>query len=161
MPSGRHGFISSAAEDLLRRRVRAEPDSNGGSRRRDDPALARWHRPGVEDAMNREARARAVVDERLFAAYWASVDHFGTTDLVLYFDTDRREDPVDAFVRTRLLADANIPGPLSAKISKPAKDAATTWTGAGTAFWLVVSFPDEEMIVSAVVAQRAGQGGTA
>jgi hypothetical protein len=111
--------------------------------------------------MNREARARAVVDERLFAAYWASVDHFGTTDLVLYFDTDRREDPVDAFVRTRLLADANIPGPLSAKISKPAKDAATTWTGAGTAFWLVVLFPDEEMIVSAVVAQRAGQGGTA
>jgi hypothetical protein len=111
--------------------------------------------------MDLEARARAVVDERLFAAYWASVDHFGTTDLVLYFDTEREEDPVDAFVRTRLLADPNIPGPLSAKISKPAKDAATTLAGAGTAFWLVVSFPGEEMIVSAVVAQRTGQGGTA
>ena len=61
--------------------------------------------------MNLEARARAVVDERLFAAYWASVDHFGTTDLVLYFDTEREEDPVDAFVRARLLADPSIPGP--------------------------------------------------
>jgi hypothetical protein len=75
--------------------------------------------------MNLEARARAVVDERLFAAYWASVEHFGTTDLVLYFDTEREEDPVDAFVRARLLADPSIPPPLAAKISKPAKGAAT------------------------------------
>ena len=111
--------------------------------------------------MNLEARARAVVDERLFAAYWASVEHFGTTDLVLYFDTEREEDPVDAFVRARLLADPSIPPPLAAKISKPAKDAATALTEARTAFWLVVSFPNEEMIVSAVVAQRSGQGGTA
>jgi|HubBroStandDraft_2_1064218.scaffolds.fasta_scaffold837681_1 hypothetical protein len=84
--------------------------------------------------MNLEERARAVVDERLFAAYWAGVDHFGTTDLVLYFDTEREVDPVDAFVRARLLEDPNIPEPLATKISKPAKDAATTLTGASTAF---------------------------
>jgi hypothetical protein len=115
----------------------------------------------VEEAMNLEARARAVVDERLFAAYWAGVEHFGTTDLVLYFDTERDEDPVDAFVRERLLADPDIPEGLATKISKPAKDAASALTGASTAFWLVVSFPDEELIVSAVIAQRVGQGGTA
>ena len=84
--------------------------------------------------MNLDARTRAVVDERLFAAYWASVEHFGTTDLVLYFDTEREE---------------------------PAKDAATALTAAGTAFWLVVSFPDEELIVTAVIAQRTSPGGAA
>jgi hypothetical protein len=111
--------------------------------------------------MNLDARTRAVVDERLFAAYWASVEHFGTTDLVLYFDTEREEDPVDAFVRPRLLSDPNIPPGLATKISKPAKDAATALTAAGTAFWLVVSFPDEELIVTAVIAQRTSPGGAA
>src|SRR5580704_5639904 len=105
--------------------------------------------------MNLEARARAVVDDRLFAAYWAAVEHFGTTDLVLYFDTEREVDPVDAFVRTRLLADPNIPTVLATKISKPARDAATATalTGASTAFWLVVSFPNQDMVISAVIAQ--------
>jgi hypothetical protein len=40
-----------------------------------------------------------------------------------------------------MLADPNIPGPLAAKISKPAKDTASALTEARTAFWLVVSSP--------------------
>jgi hypothetical protein len=35
----------------------------------------------------------------------STVEHFGTTDFVLYFDTEREEDPIDAFVRARLLAE--------------------------------------------------------
>ena len=110
---------------------------------------------------NLEARARALIDDRLFAAYWASVEHFGTTDLVLYFDTERDEDPVDAFVRERLVADPKIPEALASKVSRPAKAVATTLKGAATAFWLVVSFPDEEMVVTAVIAQRVTGGGIA
>jgi hypothetical protein len=111
--------------------------------------------------MNLEARARAVIDDRLFQAYWASVEHFGTPDLVLYFDTEQDADPLHAHVRERLLADSAIPPQLAGKLSKPASEAATTLKGASTSFWLVVSFPDDEMVVTAVVAQRLGEGGTA
>lgn len=109
--------------------------------------------------MNLDERAQGMVDARLFAAYWTAVEHFGATDLVLFFDTERAEDPVDAFVRTRMLADPEIHGVLAAKMAKPAKESATGLTGASTVFWLVVSFPGEEMVVSAVIAPV--QGGTA
>jgi len=108
-----------------------------------------------------EARTRAVIDDRLFGVYWASVEHFGTTDLVLYFDTEREVDPVDAFVRERLVASPDIPAALASKMSRPAKEAASVLKGATTAFWLVVSFPNDEVVVTAVCAQRASLGGTA
>jgi hypothetical protein len=111
--------------------------------------------------MDLEARVRNLIDDRLFSAYWASVEHFGTTDLVLYFDTEREEDPVDAHVRERLLAKPDIPPSLAVKVSKPASEAATAIKGASTAFWLIVSFPDAEMVVTAVNAQRMGGGGVA
>jgi hypothetical protein len=113
----------------------------------------------VRESIDLEARAR--VDDRLFSAYWTAVEHFGTADLVLHFDTKRDEDPVDALVRERLLADRNIPPVLAARGSRPAKDAAITLKGATTAFWLIVSFPGEEMVVTAVIAERVGRGGSA
>lgn len=110
--------------------------------------------------MDLESRARALIDERLFQAYWASVEHYGTTDLVLYFDTAVDVDPVTVFVRERLLADPAAPSVLTQKVSKPAKDAAVELKGGSTAFWLVVAFPDE-MITMAVITQRLGQDGSA
>lgn len=107
-----------------------------------------------------EARALALIDDRLFDAYWASVDHFGTTDLVLYFDTEREEDPVSAYVRGRFISRPDAPAFVTEKFSKPAMNAAVNLKAASTAFWLAVSFP-EGMIVTAVVAQRIGEGGQA
>ncbi|MBK8940002.1 MAG: hypothetical protein IPM79_20865 [Polyangiaceae bacterium] len=88
-----------------------------------------------------EARARALLDDRLFDAYRASVDHFGTTDLILYFDTERDEDPVSAYVRERFISKPDAPRFVGEKFAKPAKDAAVNLKGASTAFWLAVSFP--------------------
>ena len=107
-----------------------------------------------------DARLQDLIDERLFEAYWAAVEHFGTTDLVLHFDTAAEVDPVIANVRERLLADPAAPKNLAEKLSKPAKDTAAELKGGSTAFWLIVSFPDE-MIITAVNAQRLGEGGAA
>ena len=115
----------------------------------------------THDTKKLEARARSVIDDRLFEAYWAGVEHFGTTDLVLYFDTEEDVDPVSAYARERLVANADIPPYLASKLSKSAKDAAVALKGASTAFWLVVSFPDEQMVVTAVAAQRTVGGGSA
>ncbi len=109
--------------------------------------------------MNDEARARALVDDRLMDCYWDAAKHFGTTDLVLIFDTERDVDPVDAAVRTRLIEKPDAPPALRTKLSKPASEASTKLKGT-TAFWLVASFPNR-VIVVAVNADRVGQGGTA
>lgn len=111
--------------------------------------------------VNLDARLHDLIDERLFEAYWAAVEHYGTTDLVLYFDTAVDVDPVTAYVRERLLAEPDAPHVLTQKVSKPAKDAAVELKDGSTAFWLIVSFPDEEMITTAVIAQRLGEGGAA
>ncbi|TKD12364.1 hypothetical protein [Polyangium fumosum] len=107
-----------------------------------------------------DARLHNLIDDRLFEAYWAAVEHFGTTDLVLYFDTEVEVDPVTAYVRERLLADPSAPKFLAEKVSKPAKDTAVELKSGSTAFWLIVSFPDET-IITAVNAQRLGEGGAA
>jgi hypothetical protein len=108
--------------------------------------------------MSDEERARALVDDRLLDCYWDAVKHFGTTDLVLFFDTEVEVDPVQTLVRTRFLENPDLPPDMRAKLSKPASQAATRLKGT-TAFWLVASFPDGGF-VAAVTAERLGKGGT-
>lgn len=117
-----------------------------------------------DDAMAQselEDRLKHLIDDRLFEAYWAAVEHFGTTDLILFFDTEREEDPVTAHRRQQLLDAPDAPPSLAKKCSKPAAESASTLTGASTAFWLVASFPDDEMVITAVRAQRLAEGGSA
>ena len=99
-----------------------------------------------------------LVDDRLLDCYWDAVKHFGTTDLVLFFDTEVEVDPVQTLVRTRFLENPDLPPDMRAKLSKPASQAATRLKGT-TAFWLVASFPDGGF-VAAVTAERLGKGGT-
>ena len=109
--------------------------------------------------MNSEPRLQALVDERLFSAFWDAVAHFKTTDLVLYFDTTRSVDPVSAHVREKLVSSPEAPEFLRKKLCKPAMDAAVQLRGSATAFWLVASFPDGEMICTAIIAEPMGRSG--
>ena len=49
-----------------------------------------------------ESRARALVDDTLIRAYWESVAHYRTKDLVLIYAAGDSRHPVRAFVRERL-----------------------------------------------------------
>ena len=93
------------------------------------------------------------------AYYWDAAKHFGTTDLVLFFDTEVEVDPVDAIVRTQFIENPDLSPDIRAKLSKPAGQAATSLKGS-TAFWLFASFADGGFVV-AINAERVGQGGTA
>ncbi len=102
-----------------------------------------------------ETRAKALIGDELFEFYWESVEHFGETDLILYFDADR--DDVRAYDRKKFIEPSDAPQVLKEKFAKPAKDAAVNFTKATTAFWFMASFP-EGTHVTAVIAQRIGSG---
>ena len=95
----------------------------------------------------------ALVDDRLFDAFWVAVEHFGTTDLVVFFETERDVNPVSVAIRESLLKAANTPHFLREKLAnKPMAASPTT-------FWLVVAFRDQ-VTVTAVTARRTGEGGS-
>ncbi len=105
-----------------------------------------------------ENRAKALINDRLFCAYWDGVDHYEDTDLILYLDTEQEE--LQMFVRERFIEPSDVPLAFKQKFSKPAKDTAVNLKGGSTAFWFMASFP-EGMYVTAVIAQRVGNGGEA
>ena len=107
--------------------------------------------------MSNEERVRALLDDRLMDCYWDAVKHFGTTDLVLIFDTERDIDPVEAMVRERFLENPDMELGMRTKLSRPASQTATVMLT--TSFWLVVFFPDGGA-VAAISAERMGRGGT-
>jgi hypothetical protein len=108
-----------------------------------------------------ESRVNALVDDRLFKAFWDAVAHFKTNDLVLFFDESKEVDPVTAHVRDKLITAADAPESLRKKLNKPARDAAIRLTASETAFWLVVMFTDGEMASVAINAKLVGPGGNA
>lgn len=108
-----------------------------------------------------ELRVRSLVDERLFKAFWDGVSHFGTKDLVLFFDESVEVDPVNVLPRERMLGESNIPMALQIKLSKPAVDAAIHLTASDTAFWLIVLFADGNMASVAINAKPIAPGGHA
>lgn len=111
--------------------------------------------------MNLEQRIQALIDERLFIAFWAAVDHFKNTDLVLYFDVSESVDPVTVYVREKLIVGDDVPEEFRNKFHKPAKETAKILKGSATAFWLVASFPDGEMGCVAVIAEPMGNAAVA
>ena len=108
-----------------------------------------------------ELRVRQFVDGRLFKVFWDGVAHFGTKDLVVFFDESVKVDPVSILPRERVAGDPNIPARLQAKLKKPAVDAATMLTASDTAFWLIVHFCDGQSAVVAVNAKPIAPGGNA
>lgn len=108
-----------------------------------------------------ETRVHALVDERLFKAFWDAATHFKTTDLVLYFDESEEVDPVTAYVRDKLITAADVPEFLSKKLHKPARATAVHLTDSETAFWFVVMFNDGETVCVAINAKLMGPGGNA
>lgn len=111
--------------------------------------------------MNLEQRIQDLIDERLFAAFWAAVEHFKSTDLVLYFDASESVDPVSIYMREKLLEGDDVPEEFRNKLHKPAKETAKILKESATAFWLVASFPDGEMGYAAVIAEPMGKASVA
>ncbi len=108
-----------------------------------------------------ESRVRRLVDDRLFRAFWDGAAHFGTRDLVLFFDESVEVDPVDILPRERVAGDPKIPRRIQEKLSKSAVDTATKLTASDTAFWLVVFFSDGESAIVAINAKPIAPGGHA
>lgn len=106
-------------------------------------------------------RISSFIDNRLFEAYRASVEHFGTTDLVLVFNEEREVDPVDAFNRKRFIEDPEAPGFLKEKMSKPATEVETNLKHGEVAFWFLVFYATGESECAAIKATLLGPGGNA
>ena len=106
-------------------------------------------------------RIHALVDERLFKAYWDAVAHFNTTDLVLCLDERVEVDPVAVYVRVKLVEATDISDALRNKIARPALEIAGQLASADAAFWFVPIFSDGEMGYAAIRAKYIGQGGNA
>jgi hypothetical protein len=111
--------------------------------------------------MDLEARARQVIDDHLFEAFWESVDHLGTTDLVLCLDTTVPEKTLQVFVREQLIQDPEAPAFLKRKFARPAREVARKMKDASTSFWLMIAFPDEQVLVLALHARQMSPGGQA
>lgn len=111
--------------------------------------------------MTLEKRVQDLIDDRLISYFWNAVEHFKTTDLVLYFDTSEPVYPVSAYSREKLIASEDAPISIRDKICKPAIDAAILLKNSPTAFWLIASFPDGEMCCAAVIAERIVGSGSA
>ena len=118
-------------------------------------------RRGVERSMSLTSdQLRGLLDfDCMCEEFWKGVEHWGTTDLVLFYDMT--DDSLSVLVREQLVTDPEAPDFLKLKVSKPAKEAAVELKDASTAFWLAVSLPNGGMIISAVIAQRLAQGGVA
>jgi hypothetical protein len=106
-----------------------------------------------------EDRVHALVDNRLFKAFWDAATHFGTNDLVLYFD-ETEDEPLSVLPRKKLASGPNLPESLR-KIQKHPNEAAKQLTAADTAFWFVVKFADGEGACLAINAKSVAPGGSA
>lgn len=108
-----------------------------------------------------EARVHALIDDRLFKAFWDAVAHFKSTDLVLCFDESKETDPVSIYVREKLIMANDAPDAFRKKLNKPARDAASRLTASETTFWFIPMFTDGEMACVAINAKLIGPCGTA
>jgi acyl-CoA thioesterase len=110
---------------------------------------------------NHEARVSELIDDRLFQAYWDACEHFGTTDLVVFYDEDVEYDPVITHSRINLINDPNLPDSLLAIINKPAIDAKSQLASSDAAFWFIVYFRNGEASHMALKAKVIGPSGNA
>ncbi len=108
-----------------------------------------------------ESRIKALVDDRLIAAFWDAAAHFKTRDIVLVFDESQEVDPVSCLNREAFLTGTHLPDSIRIKLNRPAKDAAVHLKNSDTAFWLLAMFTDGESACVAVNAKLLAPGGNA
>ncbi|MEK7992358.1 MAG: hypothetical protein AAB403_01000 [Planctomycetota bacterium] len=108
-----------------------------------------------------EHRVQALIDDRLFKAYWDAVSHFQTKDLVLIFNEEEEVDPVFAYMRERIRSSTELPDLVKAKLQKPASDVAVELKSSEASFWLIVLFSDEEAACVAINGKAIAPGGHA
>lgn len=102
-----------------------------------------------------------LIDDRLFTAFWDGAKHFGTTDLVLFYDESLDEDPVSILPRLRLIKDADLPASLLSIINKAASTATKQFHSTDASFWFIVYSQDGEMVHGAINAKLISPGGSA
>ncbi|WP_047516741.1 hypothetical protein [Methylophilus sp. Q8] len=108
-----------------------------------------------------QRRFADLIDDRLFTAFWDGAKHFGTTDLVLFYDESLDEDPVSIMPRLRLINDADLPASLLSIINKASSTATKQLNSTDVSFWFIVYFQDGEMVHGAINAKLIGPGGIA
>ena len=97
-----------------------------------------------------ESRVSALVDDDLFRAFWDAVDFFKTKDLVLFYNTNKTEDPVTVYEREKFLASPGIPASLKNKFERPAAETSTDFKNSDAVFWLLVAFKGGEVVSAAI-----------
>lgn len=80
---------------------------------------------------------RDLVDDRIMSIYWDAVDHYGTTDLVVIFETEREVDPVSVRTRESILKAPSAPASFQQKFANPPKASGEPGV---TSFWFVAYF---------------------
>jgi hypothetical protein len=101
-----------------------------------------------------------LIDDKLIRAYWESVEHYKTRDLVLLYAVEDSRHPVRAFVREELLA-STLPADIKAKVADPASDATSRPASSDATFWLLAIFSEQEAACLAVNAKLMAPGGRA
>lgn len=97
-----------------------------------------------------ESRVKALVNDDLFTTFWDAADFFKTEDLVLFYDTNKDEDPITAYVRDKFLSSSNVPVSLKDKFAKPAMETIVDVKSGETAFWLLAAFSEGELASAAI-----------
>lgn len=101
-----------------------------------------------------ESRIQALVDDDLFRAFWDAVDFYKTNDLVLFYNTNKTEDPVTVYVREKFLTSPGIPASLKSKFEVPAMETSSSFKNSEGAFWLLAAFKGGEVASAAINANR-------
>ena len=102
-------------------------------------------------------RMHAVLDDRLVEAFSEAAAHFGTKDVVLFFE--EAEACLTALPREFLLRDPNAPAFLREYIDKAANDLDFP-TGDDPAFWLVYFGADGRTALCAIHAKVIAKAGS-
>jgi hypothetical protein len=103
-----------------------------------------------------ESRINALVDDDLFRAFWDAVDFFKTKDLVLFYNTNKTQDPVRVYEREKFLASPGVPASLKSKFEIPATETSVDFKNCEAAFWLLVAFSGGEVVSAAINANLIG-----
>lgn len=122
-----------------------------------------------DNTMTASELLKSLVTDELLDHYLESVAHFGTTDLVMFYDgTDSTKSPTErltAFMRAAVVpkleayfSDNPDSDALQERLSRPASTSANAFS---QAFWFLVVSPEGHTACAAVSGQRLSSGGDA
>jgi hypothetical protein len=101
-------------------------------------------------------RVKKLVDERLYDTYWRAVEHFGTTDLVVFLETERVENAVNVLLRKTVIEDFDASSRIVEMMSVPASEMGNPLGEGASTFWFVAIFSDGASVVRVVAKRLSG-----